>query len=151
MPNHRSHPGRSRSRPRSQTQSRSRPRSRGIALVEALVGVLIFAFGIIGLVGLQAAMTRAQGGAKYRGDAAYLGAQVLGTMWADRANLDRYDDAKCAAYQPCRDWKDKINATLPAGSGTLSYTPASGTVAITVTWSTSAEGTHSHVLSTSIR
>ena len=66
-------------------------RQRGVALVEALVGILIFAFGIVGLVGLQVAMTRAQGSAKYRADAAYLSSQALGAMWADRRNLAKYN------------------------------------------------------------
>ena len=122
---------------------------RGVALIEALVAVLIFAFGIIGLVGLQVSMTRAQGAAKFRADASYLGSQVLGTMWADRANLIKYDTASCGAYQPCKDWTDKVAGTLPAGSAQISAA-ASGLVSLTVTWSTTAEGTHSHVVTTSI-
>ena len=77
-----------------------RSRQRGAALVEAMIGILIFAFGIIGLVGLQVAMTRAQGAAKVRADASYLASQVIGTMWADRPNLAEYDKAKCDGYDP---------------------------------------------------
>lgn len=129
-----------------------RSRQRGIALIEALVGILIFAFGIIGLVGLQVAMTRAQGNAKFRADAAYLGNQVIGQMWADRTNLNSYNTASsCASYTPCQDWQNKVATTLPQGAGTIVADPASGSVALTVTWSTNAEGTHSHVVSTSIR
>jgi type IV pilus assembly protein PilV len=124
---------------------------RGFALIEALVGILIFAFGIIGLVGLQAAMTRAQGAAKVRGDAAYLGAQVVGSMWSDRPNLAKYDDATCATYDPCTDLKAKVTSSLPGGTATLAVTPASGDVQLTLTWSTPAEGSHSYVLNTSIR
>lgn len=126
-------------------------RQRGVALVEALVGILIFAFGIIGLVGLQVAMTRAQGSAKYRADAAYLSSQVLGVMWADRANLAQYNtDGGCGAYAPCSDWVQKVESGLPAGTVEISTTAATGVVSMTVTWSTSAEGTHSHVVTSSI-
>lgn len=129
-----------------------RSRVRGAALIEALVGILIFAFGIIGLVGLQVAMTRAQGSAKFRADAAYLGTQVLGQMWIDRANLAKYDSAsQCASHNPCSDWRNKVATTLPGGNSQISVTPATGVVALTVTWTTSAEGTHTHVLTTSIR
>jgi type IV pilus assembly protein PilV len=121
-----------------------------MALIEAMVGILIFAFGIIGLVGLQVAMTRAQGAAKYRADAVYLGSQAVGSMWADRANINQYNTGTCNAYAPCKDWADKVVTTLPAGTGQISVTPATGVVAITVSWSTSAEGTHSYVVSTSI-
>jgi len=124
---------------------------RGMALIEALVGVLIFAFGIIGLVGLQVAMTRAQGQAKFRSDAAYLSSQVLGTMWADRGNLGQYNTATCAAYGPCNDWKQKVSSSLPSGAVDIATTASSGAVSLTITWSTSAEGTHSHVVNTSIR
>lgn len=126
-------------------------RQRGVALVEALVGILIFAFGIIGLVGLQVAMTRAQGSAKYRADAAYLSSQLLGSMWADRTNLVKYNtDGDCGIHAPCKDWVQKVESGLPAGAVELSTTVATGVVSMTVTWSTSAEGTHSHVVSSSI-
>ncbi len=128
-----------------------RKSQRGVALIEALVGILIFAFGIIGLVGLQVAMTRAQGTAKFRADAAYLGSEVIGRMWADQPNLAQYNTANCGSYDPCKDWRDKVSASLPGGSPTLEYTAADGTVALTITWTTPAEGTHTHVVATSIR
>jgi type IV pilus assembly protein PilV len=131
--------------------SSPRSRVRGVALVEAMVGILIFAFGVVGLIGLQMAMTRAQGSAKYRADAAYLGSQVLGQMWVDRANLGKYDTGgQCASYVPCTDWQNKVGATLPGGGAQISVTPSTGLVALTVTWSTAAEGTHTHVLTSSV-
>ena len=126
--------------------------ARGVALIEALVAILIFAFGIVGLVGLQMAMTRAQGSAKFRADAAYLSSHVIGQMWADRANLAKYDSAsQCASHSPCSEWRTKVAGTLPGGNSQISVTPATGLVALTVTWTTAAEGTHTHVLTTSIR
>lgn len=123
---------------------------RGVALVEALVGVLIFAFGIVGLVGLQVAMTRAQGNAKYRAEATYLTTQALGAIWADKTNLAQYTTGNCDSYGPCKDWIDKVEATLPNGAAEISATAASGVVSMTVTWSTAAEGTHTHVVTSSI-
>lgn len=129
-----------------------RGKLRGIALLEALIGVLIFSFGVLGLVGLQVSMSRAQGSAKYRADAAYLGSQVFGLIWADRPNLAQYDTAgNCAGHAPCADWLAKVAASLPEGNARIAATPATGVVTLTITWSTSAEGTRSHVLSTSIR
>ncbi|MDB5753335.1 MAG: pilus assembly protein PilV [Ramlibacter sp.] len=131
-----------------------RSRLRGIALIEALVAVLIFAFGVIGLVGLQVAMTRAQGTAKYRADAAYLGSQVLGQMWADRTKLDSFNTGgadACAGYAPCKDWSGKVASSLPQGKAAIAASQATGVVTMTITWSLSAEGTHTHVLTTSIR
>jgi type IV pilus assembly protein PilV len=131
--------------------SRIRPaRQGGVALIEALVAVLIVAFGVMGLVGLQAAMTRAQGSAKFRSDASYLGSQIIGAMWADRSNVVQYDSSTCASYSRCNDWMEKVGSALPAGAATISAA-ASGDVSLTVTWSTTAEGTHSYVVSTSVR
>lgn len=129
-------------------------RLRGIALIEALVAVLIFAFGVIGLVGLQVSMTRAQGSAKYRADAAYLGSQVLGQIWADRSALDKFNTGggdPCATYVPCQDWKAKVGSSLPQGKADITANQATGVVQMTITWSLSAEGTHTHVLTTTVR
>lgn len=128
-----------------------RSRARGMALIEALVGILIFAFGIIGLVGLQVAMARAQGTAKYRADASQLSSQLLGLMWADRTKLEKYTTANCDGYDPCKYWLAKVANSLPAGAAEVGATQADGLVSVTVTWTTAAEGTHSHVLTTTIR
>ena len=126
---------------------------RGAALIEALVGILIFCIGILGLVGLQAAMTRAQGAAKFRADAAYLSSEIIGAMWADRPHLANYVTAPGAAcnYQRCADLVNKISSGLPLGSMSMTVTPTTGEIAITVTWSQPNEGTRSYALSTTIQ
>ena len=125
--------------------------SRGAALIESLIGILIFAFGVIGIIGLQAAMTRAQGAAKFRADANNLGSEMFGIMWADRANIDKYVDGSCAGYAPCAEWAAKVNTLLPGGAVSVDHASATGIVDVTLTWSTPAEGTHTHVLTSSIR
>ena len=66
---------------------RARPpapaRQRGGFLLEALVGILIFSFGILGLVGLQANAIRHVNDAQYRGEAVYLASTIVGRMWTD--------------------------------------------------------------------
>ena len=126
---------------------------RGIALIEALVGILIFSLGILGLIGLQASMTRAQGSAKFRADAAYLSSDLLGQMWADRANVNagKYMyPGDCTGHAPCNDWLTKLAGALPQGDAVISTT-VDGSVSMTVTWVTPAEGTHSYALFTAIR
>lgn len=130
---------------------RTRRSARGAALIEALIGILIFAFGVIGIIGLQAAMTRAQGAAKFRADANNLASEMFGIMWADRANIDKYVDASCDGYDPCAEWAAKVQNQLPGGDVSVEYAPATGIVDVTLTWSTPAEGTHTHVLTSSIR
>ena len=63
--------------------SAARPRraQSGAFLLEALVGVLIFAFGILGLVGLQAQAIRNTNDLQYRGEAIYIANAAIGRMW----------------------------------------------------------------------
>jgi type IV pilus assembly protein PilV len=61
----------------------------GAFLLEALVGVLVFAFGILGLVGLQAVAIRNTNDLQYRGEAIQIANAAIGRMWTmDRANLE---------------------------------------------------------------
>jgi len=110
----------------------------GFALLEALVGLLIFSIGILGLVGIQASMTRAQTSSKFRADAASLAGELIGAMWADMPNVNQYDDATCASYGRCKDWSDKVAASLPSGTPTV--TVAAGIVSVTISWTMPNEG-----------
>jgi type IV pilus assembly protein PilV len=125
---------------------------KGAALIEALVGILIFSIGILGLVGLQATMTRAQGAAKYRADAAYLSSEVIGAMWVDKLNRASYatTPGTVCTYPRCAEWVNKVKADLPQAQVQLSPDP-SGAVSLTVTWTSSNEGTRTYALSTSIQ
>lgn len=77
--------------------------------------------GILALVGLQAAMVSNTSDAKYRSVASYLAQQKLGELWADPTHI-------AAITEPV------ALAELPNGQYTMSHTPASGEVRITITW-----------------
>jgi len=63
----------------------------GAFLLEALIGVLIFAFGILGLVGLQAVAIRNTNDLQYRGEAIAIANAAMGRMWTmDRTKLDAF-------------------------------------------------------------
>lgn len=126
-----------------------RPRGRGFMLIEALVALLIFAFGVLGLVGLQATMTKAQSTAKYRADAAFLAQQVLGTMWSDAPNLANYATANCAGYARCNSWAAKVASTLPGGTAAVTF-PAANDVTVAITWTQPNEGAHTYTTRTTI-
>ena len=67
-----------------------RCRHRGASLLEALIALLIFSVGLLGLLGLQANALGASRDAQYRAEAAVLAHEIIGTMWTDRANLADY-------------------------------------------------------------
>lgn len=123
--------------------SARRQAARGFALLEALVAFLIFTVGVLGLVGLQASMSRAQGGAYFRGTASYLATELLGTMWGDRVNLASYTGSSCAGYARCNQWLEKVGRALPGGAATV--TTVAGVVTVNVTWQLPNGGTHRHV------
>jgi type IV pilus assembly protein PilV len=132
---------------------------RGVALVEALVAILLFAFGVLGLVGLQASMTRAQGAGKYRADASNLASEVIGLMWTDNpkvgGHLTNYTTANCDGYDPCNAWKQKVTSTLPQGGATVTADASSGAVTVTLTWTipndgTAISGSHQYATSTNV-
>ena len=118
-------------------------RHRGFALIEVLVAVLLFAIGILGLVGLQASMTQAQTDAKVRADAANLVDELAALIWADKPNIAQYTVGACSTNLRCNGWLTKLGATLPGGTLTdlaFDNTIADpldvnyGRVTVTVSW-----------------
>jgi type IV pilus assembly protein PilV len=89
----------------------------GVMLIEALIAILIFSIGILGIVGLQAAAVKQSTDARYRAEAAYLAEQLLGQMWIgqrDAATLTaRYASScgtACAGYAA---WFNNVKSVLP--------------------------------------
>jgi type IV pilus assembly protein PilV len=58
----------------------------GAFLLEALIGILIFSLGILGIVGLQAQAIRFTNDSEYRAQAVYLANSLISQMWADDRN-----------------------------------------------------------------
>lgn len=64
---------------------------RGSMLLEALIALLLFSMGILGLMGLQAIAIKNTADAKYRTEAAFLANQIIGQMWTENpVNLAAY-------------------------------------------------------------
>jgi type IV pilus assembly protein PilV len=146
----------------SKLNNRSRKATRkhvhGIALIEALVSILIFTTGILGVIGLQAAMMRAQGAAKYRADASALAGELIGRMWGDSANaasanLINYASTTAAActHEPCAQWLAKVATSLPKGTAVILADAITGGVTVTISWTLPTDGLHTYVTTTAIR
>lgn len=61
----------------------ARSEQSGGFLLEALIGILIFSFGILGIVGLQAQSLRHTGQSEYRAEAMYYANSLISQMWTD--------------------------------------------------------------------
>jgi type IV pilus assembly protein PilV len=87
----------------------------GSALLEALVAILIFSFGVLGLIGILAGSIRATNDARYRAEAANLAQGLIGDMWSTAAtDLDTQfgtGGPKLAA------WQAQVANLLPLATG----------------------------------
>ncbi|GAB3645808.1 type IV pilus modification protein PilV [Ramlibacter alkalitolerans] len=123
---------------------RRRHAQRGIMLLEALIAILIFTVGILGLVGLQASAVKQSTDASYRAEAAQLADQLIGKMWADNravTNLQtRYNTCTSSACPGYIEWMATVANTLPGVTITSSTTRpdvsvnGQGIVTISIFW-----------------
>jgi type IV pilus assembly protein PilV len=114
------------------------PKEQGFALLEVLISILIFSFGVLGIVGIQASMIKHTSDAKYRADASYIAQQRLGRMWSDPDNVLTY-------LENATD----ISGLLPSGTRTVTQ-PVAGRFVITITWQQPGEGIHNFTTTASI-
>lgn len=127
------------------------PPRRGMAWLEIIVAVLIVVLAILALVGTQAAIKREQSGAKLRTDAAYLAADLVGTMWGDAANIAQYSDRNCDRYARCSAWLHRVRAEMPAANAAVAVDGGTGGVSITLAWSAPDGGRHQYIATATIK
>jgi type IV pilus assembly protein PilV len=127
------------------TQPRRSRGQGGFMLLEALIAIVIFSLGILGLLALQAVAVNNASAAKYRSDASFQAENLVGQMWVSsrtpaalQANFSSAGGGK-----PYAVWASGVAAALP-GAGT--YPPAvtvqpvtktvapSSVVTITIYW-----------------
>lgn len=128
----------------------------GSALLEALVAILIFSFGVLGLIGILAASIRATNDARYRAEAANLANAVIGDMWATAANEL---DPKFGVGGPrLAAWQNLVARELPSANGANAplvdlaqpgLSTQSRSVVVTVFWQLPGETVRHQVLITS--
>ncbi|MEJ8858351.1 pilus assembly protein PilV [Variovorax robiniae] len=116
--------------------------SRGIALIEVLVALLIFLFGILGFIGLQTALTKVQTETDLRATAAYLANEVVGRMWAEMSNLNGYAGTTSCSATGCTEWRSKVAQLLPSGAATITADTTTGNVSVQLRWTLPGGITH---------
>ncbi|NOT18237.1 MAG: type IV pilus modification protein PilV [Sulfuriferula sp.] len=106
----------------------------GMVLIEAMIAVLIFSIGILGIVALQAAMIKSTSQAQYRAQAQYIAQQMLGNMWADPTNIANHYDYACTELP---------NGVCTAAAATSGIP---GQVVITIAWQPPGDVAHNYVM-----
>jgi len=129
--------------------------ARGIVMIDALIAIVIFSIGILGMVSLQAAAVKMAGDAKYRSDAAMFADQIIAQMWGDDPkNLKTTYASSGTKYTT---WAGAISKILP-GIDTTTKTNlptidvgTDNLVTVTVNWkSPNDTSVHSYVSITQI-
>jgi type IV pilus assembly protein PilV len=110
----------------------------GVVLLESLIAILIFSLGVLGIVGLQAAMIKNTTDAKFRSEASYIAQQTIGQMWADPLTLPADLDAVV-----------DISSQLPNGTRLVTQ-PVLGQFVVTVTWQQPGQDQHNFTTTASI-
>ena len=101
---------------------------RGVSMIEVLIVIVLFSFGLLGMVGLQARATQSSVGAEDNNRAALLANELATLMWSS--------NTVSLPMAAITDWNIRVaDATaqgLPNGNGAV---VVSGNVArITVSW-----------------
>lgn len=133
-----------------------RARQSGSYLLEALIAMLIFAFGVLGLVGLMGSSVRITNDARYRSEAANLAGAMVADMWTMTA--DRMEADFGAGGAKLNTWQAKAESLLPAAAAhpvKVEVTPGlsyeSRTVVVTVFWQMPGDKElHQHLMTAQI-
>jgi len=117
-------------RPRHRTPS-SRLSTRGFTLVEVLIAILVFSFGVLGAAAMQAVTVQAATQNSNRSRAALLANEMVSTLWAAQSSTPGSADLSA--------WTTKVATPtvsgLPNGSGTVAAcTGIANCAVITITW-----------------
>jgi type IV pilus assembly protein PilV len=89
-------------------------RQRGAHLIEALIAIAIFSFGVLGLVGVLASSIRVTDEARLRSEASLLAHALIAEMWTTPgANLDAHFALGGAALDA---WRARVEQLLPAAT-----------------------------------
>ena len=135
-------------------------RQTGSYLLEALIAILIFSFGVLGLIGLLGSSIRITNDARYRSEAANLAGAMIADMWTmTAAQMDTQFGASAGSGTKLATWKTKAASLLPS-AGTYPPTvdltqaglsPESRTVVVTVFWQLPGDTEkHQHLMTAQI-
>ena len=84
----------------------------GAFLLEALISILIFSLGILGVVGLQAQAIRFTNDSEYRAEAVYLANSLISQMWGDKRDTLRANYDSAGGGPKYTTFKDEVHSRM---------------------------------------
>jgi len=138
-------------------------RQQGSSLLEGLISIGVFAFGMLGLAGMETQLMQHGMHAQFRAQASYsyMAEEIIGLASADAANVGCYvmtpsGPGACGsaiATAAAADWRARSLAAFPGASGappTVTYA-VDGTLTVTILWQRPQEPTqHNYVSITNL-
>lgn len=106
--------------------SSRRRAQRGFTLIEVLVALLIFSFGVLGMVGMQARAVQYSIQTGDRARAALLASEIVSQMWANQSTTVSSSDLAA--------WQARVTDALPSSAGSVGSADANGVVEVKVSW-----------------
>ncbi len=113
-------------------------KQQGVAIIEALIAILIFSVGVLGIVGMQANMVKNTSDSQYRSEANYIAQQRIGAMWVDTvpiANLNNHVGLSSLTSLPGGQVNVVKLSNITNGAGTI----IGGQFSVTVGWTAPGE------------
>jgi len=128
--------------------------SKGVSLIEVLVAVIILAFGLLGLAGLQSVSLRNNTSAMMRTQATYLAQDIVDRMRINKAAAidDMSYEQPMASPTPAagatspqhlidqNTWLTSIENTMPGGDGEINCNNATNVCVVTIQWDDTRSG-----------
>jgi type IV pilus assembly protein PilV len=123
-------------------------RSRGFSLLEVLIALLIFSFGLMGLAALQSFSVKNNQSSSLRSQATLLAYQIIDAMRANRPAVQTgyyftdYTETACQDEDPSAAttaetdlevWRNNLACALPDGQGKLEF-PENNRVIVKIKW-----------------
>jgi type IV pilus assembly protein PilV len=111
----------------------SKNSQQGILLIEVMLAILIFSFGILGLVGLQVIATQNSLNAENRTRASLLANELVSQMWLNKTTS--LPSSVVTAWSNRVASSDAtLNTYLPNAAGSVVVNATTAAATVTVTW-----------------
>ncbi len=125
------------------THASTRPRrhrARGFGLLDGIIGLVIFSFGLLAMTQFQARMVRASTEAQGRMTAVQLSDELISSALVDVNNAPCYTLPQVGVCSSARaqvqtnDWATRTGAALPGTVTTSSVLAANGQLTVAIGW-----------------
>jgi type IV pilus assembly protein PilV len=94
-------------------RSRRARASRGLVLIDVLIAIVVFAVGVLAVVGLQSTATQQSSQAKYRADATMLANALLSRMWLTDRQVATLQAGFATGGANYNEWLNTVTDVLP--------------------------------------